>query len=275
MKKSLCPVFILFALFSLTGCQLASENTTTSRDWLIGVYLTQEPVEQMDAEREYLEDGTCAYTFPDLDGIPFYYAPVPGESGYSWVCGFDDAIQESRAAIGDVVTDQEGTLYITTDQETYTWYLNPLYWKEDGTVYLKPAKEPITSQVMDGGGVSPKVSESFTYYLDGTSHTASTSVEVHIFGKEPVEKIVVAELDQNYGFLRKTELGNNPLPESFLINKNTRYLLTEYHYNSSVQVDYEIIVLEPGETLEEKGIPIQRVQPQGYFLPDEIALSWE
>ena len=60
-----------------------------------------------------------------------------------------------------------------------------------------------------------------------------------------------------------------------MINKNTRYLLTEYHYNSSVQIDYEIIVLEPGETLEEKGIPIQRVQPQGYFLPDEIALSWE
>lgn len=275
MKKYLCLVLMLFALLALTGCQLASESTTTSRDWLIGVYLTQEPVDQMDAEKESLEDGTCAYTFPDLDGIPFYYAPVPGESGYSWVCDFDDAIQESRAAIGDVVTEQEGTLYITTDQAEYTWYVNPLYWEEDGTVYLKPAKEPITSQVMDGGGVSPKVSETFTYYLDGASHTASTSVEVHIFGKEPVEKLVVVELDQNYGFLRKTELDSNPLPEAFSLNENTRYLLTEYHYNFSVQVEYEIMALEPGETLDGKGIPIQRVQPQGYFLPDEISLSWE
>ena len=59
MKKVLGIAMPLAALITvLSGCQLASESADNGRDWLIGVYLTPEPIKgQVYGEKTLLEDG--------------------------------------------------------------------------------------------------------------------------------------------------------------------------------------------------------------------------
>lgn len=278
MKKVLGIAMTLAALLAvLSGCQLASESADNGRDWLIGVYLTSEPIKgQVYGEKAILEDGEWEYTFPGIDGIPFYYAPELHESGgYSWFCNQTAGVQDGRATMRDgIVTDLEGNFYLTTEQEDHTWYLNPMYWQPDGGVYLKPDADPFHGPVIDGGSVGVEKSESFRYEVGGNTQTRTKSVVCNVTGMRPVEKIVVVELDQDYQLIEKTELDGNDLPETFAVDRAANYLLTEHHY-SHVHVDREILALDPREPFDGEGIDIQRVQALGYFLPDVIELQWK
>lgn len=278
MKKVLGIAMTLAALLAvLSGCQLASESADNGRDWLIGVYLTPEPIKgQVYGEKAILEDGEWEYTFPGIDGIPFYYAPELHESGgYSWFCNQTAGVQDGRATMRDgIVTDLEGNFYLTTEQEDHTWYLNPMYWQPDGGVYLKPDADPFHGPVIDGGSVRVEKSESFRYEVGGNTQTRTKSVVCNVTGMRPVEKIVVVELDQDYQLIEKTELDGNDLPETFAVDRAANYLLTEHHY-SHVHVDREILALDPREPFDGEGIDIQRVQALGYFLPDVIELQWK
>lgn len=278
MKKVLGIAMTLAALLAvLSGCQLASESADNGRDWLIGVYLTPEPIKgQVYGEKAVLEDGEWEYTFPGIDGIPFYYVPELHESGgYSWFCNQTAGVQGGRATMRDgIVTDLEGNFYLTTEQEDHTWYLNPMYWQPDGGVYLKPDADPFHGPVTDGGSVGVEKSESFTYEIGGNAQTRTKSVVCNVTGMNPVEKIVVVELDQDYQLIEKTELDGNDLPETFAVDRAANYLLTEHHY-SHVHVDREILALDPREPFDGEGIDIQRVQALGYFLPDVIELQWK
>lgn len=278
MKKVLGIAMTLVALLAvLSGCQLASESADNGRDWLIGVYLTPEPIKgQVYGEKTILENGDWEYTFPGIEGIPFYYAPQPHENGgYSWVCNQTAGVQGSHATMRDgIVTDLEGYFYLTTEQEEHIWYLNPMYWQPDEAVYLKPDQDPFRGSVMDGGSVGIEKSESFTYEIGGNTQTRTKSVVCNVSGINPVEKIVVVELDKDYQLIEKTELDGDDLPETFAVDRAANYLLTEHHY-SHVHVDREILALDPREPFDGVGIDIQRVQALGYFLPDVIELQWK
>lgn len=260
-------VSILCILCMLTGCSLAKEDAATvaGEDRLIGAFITTEYVDLFDFETYFQDhvsdfvedeavqiDGTGyegriyatllkeaegnqeKYVFENLDGY-LCILPTMGqeETGTYTANQIDDMFDMEEVHInctddGETLT-LRGTLYACPKKnEIITFYTNPVYQQSDGKVYLVSGTgASFQADDLYSSRMSQKVEDSMTTTLNGKKVTNATLVEIAVEAVVPAKEIRIVQMDQENRMLCTESFEPGKLPEVFVTQAETAYLLLE------------------------------------------------
>lgn len=256
---------ILILLISLlAGCQLAKEEDASQgddpwggKDVLIGTYITTEhvtielpgtPFDPQEEPRIYAvlksvphinpETGESSeheeYVFENIKGMAFYAARMPSpdkQDFYTSSIG-DEAIGNTGVHIhvsdeGETIT-LEGTIYFGTHPTaTPVFYMNPIYQTPSGEVYLMAGTGISFNANLDGSSGAQTLDESTTLTENGETKTHSTQVKMTYQVLSVPQKVTVHEMNANHQALKTRELTPTNLPEKYVLQDQTAYLIVE------------------------------------------------
>ena len=217
MKKLLCIVCAL-ALAALSGCALAkADSVDPGAEILVGAFVTAEslskPWNNTAIELTRTEKG---WEFPNVEGIWVYQIPVYENSRLSF-----EISEDPRADLGGITARVGGgvswsatlTLANTIDPDT-ALHFNPLYLRQDGTMYtVADIGLGVDPELVGQGGAWTSHHESAAPVYDWSQENWSTSVDIHYEIAIPAETYVLCRMDeQNRELSRQTYLPGE-LPE--------------------------------------------------------------
>ena len=223
-----CAMIVL----TLVGCQAEIEK---SEDRLVGIFITTEFLNLHDQERIYANVVTkteiieetektskwLEVTFEDIDGIAYFIFPVPPDDSYDYADSRSDTFNGALRVYlenGSLSINMEGNIYVTPTSFN-TFFLHRVYQKIDGKVYL--------TRTFPGIGLSyPSYEgENFSYTMYDTYTVITFSINVMAMPK----KIIVLQMDENHILLSQMEYIPGAVPDKFMPESNTSYLIVETH----------------------------------------------
>lgn len=271
-------LFDFEAYFNDNAGELLNGNTTIdpaeARAYEGRLYAVAEPTEK---------DGEVNYQFPGVEGIPFYYIPVvtdmaePAEGeeyDWAWTPGESTAIQDQYAALS--VKDDaeeislEGTLYISSQSKNHRFYGNPIYRTPEGELYAT-AGSGISSDWQDGGSMSQTLEETYTLTLGEKQTQEHFKVTFTITSVDPVENIVLLQMDENNRVLSRQEFQPGQVPESLTPEQKTSYILVESHHRNQKGVS---TIDRDLYDREDEILTTYQEQEEGYFTRLDTQLAW-
>lgn len=267
-----CLTLTALLLLSLAGCQLAStgEGDTAQQ---VGYYLTAASVEDRADEtgRIYAQvTGTgpdTVYTFPGLDGVPFYGIPVGEGEDAALVTDHSSAIRDRSLRYEDdpEAFYLEGTLYLSTEVGEYHSYPNPIYQDSQGQVYLTPASGP--SAQMDQAGTVLTIENSSTTAGKGAQPT-TTDLRLNITAKDPADTVVWCQMSRDHTLLLQMTAAPDQVPVTLVTEPGTDYLLLETYRQGQL---LERTLVQRGE----ETLATDLLQPGGWFDASHTAIQWK
>lgn len=246
----------------LTGCQLAREDNSKSRDRLVGVFITQEYLDLFDFEG-YLNDNLNNLSggeikgdqsqyegrlyasfegddkenveFGDVWGIPLFIAELVGDDGSPRTTTYNgDGVVDSK--FGTYYGDDEdkitldGTVYIEPGVAGLTHYFNKVYQSADGQIYATSGQGMSVHGVQSQGEVmSTKLEDTLTITENGKTKKKTSIINIAIETKLTPYKINVIMLDTDNNVVSDTEYAPSKLPEKINIDKKANYIIVESH----------------------------------------------
>lgn len=307
MKKQVM-LMVFAAFFTLSGCQLASDQGAASTDQLVGVYITTEYLDLMDMEA-YLNDhlnelgdgetilaegDTSAYQeriyavdisddpespeyeFPGMEGVPVYCVPVPNPDGdgYCWTPGHAPEVWQYNAytakdGMDDVVITAD--LCVSPDERRHEFYANPMYRTEDGEVYLMGGTGASGDMDQPGTSLTQTVEETSTMTINGETIQQRCEVKVTVTSVYPVEKTVLIQMDGNNRVITSQEFLPGQVPAEFIPESHTAYLLVETHRLSKSggqTVDRELF------DREDTTLTTYQEGKNGFFCRQDTVIHW-
>jgi hypothetical protein len=253
-RKSLLVISLLLCILSLTACQLAREYSEWERpkeDMFIGFFITlgHLNVYNNPSGRIYAERDEFTFTFPGVEGIPFFVGTVEEERGDESVRGsstiiFSDigpGIVSDRIHVhtsDDVVSRTlSGTLNVNPRLMNHVYAFNPVFQTSDGKIYIGSGGSSVSAAHegwRDEGRIqSLRMEESRTVTENGVSHTESTSVELWIAAMHPPERIVILQMDADHNIIYRSEYLPNEVPDALTPLPEAAYLIVETHRNGA------------------------------------------
>ncbi len=218
------------------------------------------------------------FVFPDIDGISYFAARIPatGESESFISSGSDEAISDGH--VGLHYGDEEekitldGTIYLSSLNESCICYMNPVYQTEDGKVYAVSGNGMDVSGVRDEGAVmSQTLDESTVITENGESKTMTTSIKISIAMLLPPETVVVLQMDSDNNVLSRAAYTPGELPETLKPEAATAYILVEtYKYDAS---GAEIVTRELF-TNQNETLTSFYARPDGVCVKQWTTLEW-
>ena len=180
MKKLLCIVCAL-ALAALSGCALAkADSVDPGAEILVGAFVTAEslskPWNNTAIELTRTEKG---WEFPNVEGIWVYQIPVYENGRLSF-----EISEDPRADLGGITARVGGgvswsatlTLANTIDPDT-ALHFNPLYLRQDGTMYtVADIGLGVDPELVGQGGASTEVVQQ----IDTDSRDTTNTDECHL-----------------------------------------------------------------------------------------------
>ena len=125
-----------------------------------------------------------------------------------------------------------GTIYSTPRGMAHTFYLNPVYQSADGSVYVVSGGGMQNSYVeSEGSAMSQTLEAVSTVNENGKSRTDSFSITVSINVMFALEKIVILQMSADNKLVSRTEFKPDAMPETFMPDMDTEYLIVEIHKN--------------------------------------------
>ncbi len=300
MKKKLLALGLVLCLsLGLCGCRLAlPEGEAAERDKLIGAFVTtkhldtftlnvgpggklesgHEPIYaelcKESYENDYGETVTTAnYRFTELEGISCFMLYITEENGESYnTTQIDEAVQEVDRELKTVNSDKQlnslaGSLYVP--EGTYiTFYLNPVYQKADGSVYLTGGQ----GLQADGGSAGLTLSETTKAVIAGESVEYGFSVELWVKERPLTERVRLVEFGADNEVLRISEFLPGELPESFESAEGVQCIVQENYYtDGEAEQQAERSVLSPES---ENYVEILVPGDMGYLVPQRCEIVW-
>lgn len=307
MKRNLFAAVITAGLLlSLTGCQLAKEESS-SQDRLVGAFITTEYLDLMDMEaylndhldevtkgEEILVDGDTSayqervygvnqsddpehpdYTFPGLEGIAIYYIPVDaGEESY-WTSSTAEEAQLYTAFnlsndMDEIVVTAD--LYVSADGGLHSFYANPIYQTAEGELYLISGTGISGEMSEDGTQMSQTLNETNTITRQGKTVQQRFEIKLNYNAVYPMDKTVLLQLDQNNQVIHRQELLPGQAPETLTPAEETAYILVESCRTDSqgeTVIDREIV------SRGEDSLYTYSLQPSGFFTKQATQVLWE
>lgn len=231
MKKLLWVLCVL-ALAVLPGCSLAkADSADPGAEILVGAFVTLESLSQpwnnTAIELTPTENG---WEFPDVEGVWVYQIPVYENGRLSF-----EISEDPRADLGGITARVGGgvswsatlTLANTIDKDT-ALHFNPLYLRQDGTLYAKPAIGLVVDTELVGQGGGWNCSEnSLAPWGERFNQSWSTSVEIFYDVVVPAQRYVLCRMDGENRELSRQEYLPGGLPEEYA--PDCAWLLLEKH----------------------------------------------
>ena len=308
MKRILCGVLLLILGLPLSGCQLASDRGEASGDQLVGVFVTTENLDLMDMdvylnaprtasthagtttgagdtsanqERLYAVDvpehpQNPDYRFPGIEGVPIYSVPVPEPEGddYCWTpSNAPEAWQYYNYTMED---DMEGMvitaeLYVSTEKGHQQFYANPMYRTAEGEIYLVGGTGAGGNMDEPGTSLTLTVEETSDMTLNGETTRQRCEVKVTVTSVNPVEKIVLIQMDGNNRVITSQEFLPGQAPVEFTPESDTAYLLVETHRQSESggqTMDWELF------DREDSVFSTYQEGENGFFCRTDTVIPW-
>jgi len=260
-------VLILTLVFVLTGCSLALPEKTASHGRLAGVYITLEPLDLSDPEdfsvspspsgelvfdeseprvleavlkarEDRAEDGTVIhsqeYRFPDAyPGYSFFAATIPEQGEYESYLAItgDPVIDDVRTHIHE--TDEgtnlelEARVYAAVNSGNIIIYYNPVYQREDGSVYAVTGSGLSTDTGSVGQSFSQKMEDTVSRTENGKTTSEHTSVTLSLEVIEIPDRVRLLQMDKAHRLVHESEVSPDELPDALSLLPETEYVICE------------------------------------------------
>ncbi|MCL2603577.1 MAG: hypothetical protein FWD90_03785 [Defluviitaleaceae bacterium] len=268
LRRSLLIVALVVIGMSLSACRLAREYDGWERpveDIFMGFFVT---IGNHDAffgnERIYaVFEGTGPFTFPGIDGIPFFIGTMEYEYKDAYGTG---SVTTSFGEVGPgIVSDTmhthisdnnisktlSGTLTVSPRLADAVFRFNPVYQVADGRVYIGQGGSSVTaardSWEFEGRTQSFRMEESRTITENGVSQTFSVSVELGIAVMHPPERIVVLQMDEASRVINRAEYSPYQVPDEITPLSATAYIIVETHRNPELKNSVVRALYEPDD----------------------------
>lgn len=258
-------------ILQLSGCQLAkddgaAENTQT-RDKLIGVFVTTEPLDLFDMEgylndhihgldfddngntQVSLDSGHADYSrqlnavykpsnnntvgeyiFEGVDGIAMFQPNITQDGTDASIVNvtqIDPEISDIHSTAGDT-NKLEGTIYVA-NTKYFAIYCNPVYQKPDGSVYLLSG-HGISGDLTHGASFSQSLKEDYSSTVDGVSTQTSMEVRVTVEGRHTVDKYQLLEMNADNNCVGTQNISAADIPDSITVHRETDYIIVINEY---------------------------------------------
>ncbi|MCL2499844.1 MAG: hypothetical protein FWE90_05855 [Defluviitaleaceae bacterium] len=268
LRRCVFAVASIIIFLSLTSCRLAREYSGWERpveDIFMGFFVT---VGNHDAffgnERIYaVFEGTGPFTFPGIEGIPFFVGTLEYEYEDAYGTG---SVTTSFAEVGpgivsdtmhthisdnDISKTLSGTLTVSPRLADAVFRFNPVYQTADRRVYIGHGGSSVTaariSWEFEGRTQSFRMEESRTITENGVSQTLSVSVELGIAVMHPPERIVVLQMDAESNVIRRAEYLPHEMPEEITPLPATVYFIAETHRDARLNNPVIRALYEPDD----------------------------
>ena len=232
---SICSALILL---TLQGCRLARETAGEDgyEDRLVGIFVT---TDYLDAEDRLYATLTAAeeYVFEDVEGICYFAPTIPAAAqrdsyiSSMWDEGISDGHLDVSIGEEEESTTLEGTLYVTPSFKNHTLHFNPVYQSAKGDIYTTAGSgfEVNHDSDSEDSSFSQTLDATTTLTENGRIRTDSISITLSVSIMFTPEKIVVLQMDTDSGLISRTEYAPDALPETFLLDTSTNYIIVETH----------------------------------------------
>ncbi|MBE6968964.1 MAG: hypothetical protein E7442_02420 [Ruminococcaceae bacterium] len=254
---------IILALTLLSGCRLAveAEEKPSSRDRLIGVFVTPEHLDLFDAEayfndnasdilnggevkpsgsyqkRLYTERVGGELTAPGVEGW-FYCAPrLTDEEGDYVAAEGSPVFSDGHMHIFEGSSDRlelECTLYVSSAAEFVAAYINPVYQDSEGNIYILAGSGISSNGLAEGGSMSQYVEENETVTAAGKTQEKGSKITVTIAGKNPTERLTLYEMGADDSILARHELDPDRLPSEWEVTPGCEWMIIRENDERSV-----------------------------------------
>lgn len=197
-------------------------------------------------DSEGVSHYTYNYRFPSLEGIA-YFAPTINEGDdmeyvtFQTGEGLNDVKNHLKSHNEDTYyTELSATVYAPVDENAefegseIAFYMNPVYQSADGEVYLVSGSGTAMNCTAAGMIMSKKLSEEYSVTINGEEKKGGGSVEISYYTAYIPELLRIIEMDAEGNVLKINELIPGALPESYMPQTETAYIISE-----SVSVDTE------------------------------------
>lgn len=271
-RRLTTAIFMTIALIlQLSGCQLAKEEGaaeyTQTRDRLIGVYITTEPLDLFDMERylndhadqrlndsplvaepditgqysrriyatSQIENGHEIYAFENLEGFMFIQ-PTEYENGseISIMQGTDE-ISNTHTEINHTDTGKtnrlSGTIFVSGCKR-FEIYSNPVYQTSDGKIYLTEG-QGLSGDLAFGGRFSQSLKDEYTTTINGEQNLYSMEVTVAVEARSPVDGYLLMEMDSDNVCIGTQRIPADSAPDSITVHGETDYIIVINEYTDA------------------------------------------
>lgn len=243
-RKGIILLLAAVLALTLTGCQLAKENTVSDAgrtDRLVGVYITRDtaPEEKVAGVIDPDPASDTPLTFPGLTGWALCHLHMAPPDGLAvetrgYYTNISDLLD---VHLGVHVTDDTETAYemsgklLLLPQEELLIYMNSIYQRQDGTVYLVP--ENVGHWIgtsPEWGSLTLSTSEAATVTENGKDMRQETSVSVEVAVTARPEEIVVLQMDGGNAVVARGVYAPGHVPEEIAVVDGAAYLLVETRF---------------------------------------------
>lgn len=251
LNKILC--LLLFVL--LTGCSLAQVDKKEKEedkinDVKIGVFVTVGEEEQnklTEKNKIYAEvikdkDDYNDFKFKDLNGLYIlnYYYSLKDFDATEGLLGannnkFSDKEINSingKLDMETVITDSNlsktktnASVYFTHKLKNKSFYLNPIYETEDGSVYVS-SESGINLENTTDLGLVGNINQT-SEFISKDQVTYRFEFYIHFYLMNTPVSYKILEMDQNHHIINSTEYKLNEIPQEYTPKENTQYITVE------------------------------------------------
>lgn len=195
--------------------------------------------EEKYTDSEGVEHSTYNYRFADLEGIAYFAPRISEEEGEEYVTfqtgeGLSDVNNHVKSHNEDTYyTELSATIYAPVDSENeltgseICFYMNPVYQAADGSVYLTSGNGSVMNATGAGVVMSTRLSEEYTTTVNGEEKTGGGSVEISYETAYVAASLRIIEMDGEGNVLKVSEFAVEELPESYIPESSTEYIITE------------------------------------------------
>lgn len=194
------------------------------------------------ADREYpTQEGTYTskvYEFPEGTGIAHmaFLVRENGEDESYWSGNTSEEISDVKRHFittdGVSSIELSGTIYVSTEASDLALYLNPVYQTKDGEVYAL-GTYPMGYQAVSMGGTTETTTQEINASI-GEIETSGSTVSLTIEVIDLPEKYLILEMSEDNQVLKTTEFVPEEMPERYVPQIGTAYLVLEAHSGEGV-----------------------------------------
>lgn len=258
-----CALLCAFCLGASGLFTLAQEETTWEEEGrLIGVLVTTQPLDLFDLEaylsehpeallgdgriderfaspyedRLYAQleegEGRPRYVFAQVQGYAYMAPQMQDEAGVFTACQGDEVFADGK--MGVTSTDEEerlsleATMYVPTDSPLRTFYANPVYQAEDGSVYARAGQgSAISGDIVEGMSHTLRLEQTSSVRTEGESSQSSAELSLTFSYVSPPARIQITQMSEDDEPLVRQSYRAGELPKSLSPRKEAAYLLVE------------------------------------------------